>query len=153
MHGKLRYIPRGEKKQLFGHINQNSLYLFLQFFLCERPFSPLYISAPFYTASQSGYTPSVNMWTIPPQIQERRTYFIPLMCMMLMMMVALMKNNMKKSTISAMSLWRGEGMLYSRPGRRKKHLVKDIITIWNFRAYLLFNTWFGLFKITCTNET
>lgn len=30
-------------------------------------------------------------------------------------MVALMKNNMKKSTISASSLWRGEGMLYSRP--------------------------------------
>lgn len=32
-----------------------------------------------------------------------------------MMMVALMKNKMKKSTVSARSLWKGDGMLYSRP--------------------------------------
>lgn len=43
------------------------------------------------------------------------TYLIPLRCIMLMIMVALMKNSMKKSTISAISLWRGEGMRYSRP--------------------------------------
>ena len=34
-------------------------------------------------------------------------------------MVALMKNKMKKSTISAISRWRGEGMLYSRPGEKE----------------------------------
>lgn len=37
-----------------------------------------------------------------------------------MIIVALMKNNIKKSTISAMSLWRGEGMPYSRPGEEKE---------------------------------
>lgn len=44
---------------------------------------------------------------------------------MLMMMVALMKNNMKKSTISARSLWRGEGMMYSRPSRKRQLEFKD----------------------------
>lgn len=66
------------------------------------------------------------------EIQEIGTYFIPLRCIMLMMMVALMKNNMKKSTISAKSLWKGEGMLYSRPGRRRRLELKYIIIICDF---------------------
>lgn len=40
-------------------------------------------------------------------------------------MVALMKNKMQKSTISARSLWRGEGMLYSRPSRQGHLEFKD----------------------------
>ncbi len=41
-------------------------------------------------------------------------------------MVALMKNNMKKSTISARSLWRGEGMLYSRPCEKEKKSKAEV---------------------------
>lgn len=52
------------------------------------------------------------------------THLIPLRCIILMIMVALMKNNMKKSTISAKNLWTGEGMLYSRPRGKNRKQIK-----------------------------
>lgn len=45
------------------------------------------------------------------------THFIPLRCMIHSTMVAFTQNRMKKSTVSARNLWRGEGMVYSRPVR------------------------------------
>lgn len=66
----------------------------------------------------------------PPLNAEIETHLIPLRCIILMIMVALMKNNMKKSTISAKNLWTGEGMLYSRPrvknrGEKNKQSVSQ----------------------------
>lgn len=49
------------------------------------------------------------------------THFMPLRCMIHSTMVAFTQNRMKKSTVSARNLCRGEGMVYSRPtfGERK----------------------------------
>lgn len=44
-----------------------------------------------------------------------QTHFIPLRCMIHSTMVAFTQNRMKKSTVSARNLCRGEGMVYSRP--------------------------------------
>jgi hypothetical protein len=41
------------------------------------------------------------------------------------MMVALTQNKIKKSTVSARNLWRGEGMVYSRPEGEKT--TSDIV--------------------------
>lgn len=43
------------------------------------------------------------------------THFMPLRCMTHSTMVAFTQNRMKKSTVSARNLCRGEGMVYSRP--------------------------------------
>lgn len=43
------------------------------------------------------------------------THFMPLRCMIHSTMVAFTQNRMKKSTVSARNLCRGEGMVYSRP--------------------------------------
>lgn len=62
------------------------------------------------------------IFSVPLYTDMKPTYLIPLRCIILMIMVALMKNNMKKSTISAMNLWRGEGIRYSRPGEENSSL-------------------------------
>lgn len=48
------------------------------------------------------------------------THFIPLRCMIHSTMVAFTQNRMKKSTVSARNLCRGEGMVYSRPTKGTK---------------------------------
>lgn len=96
------------------------------------------IILPVWTALNPFILISNLLLKLCKEIQEIGTYFIPLRCIMLMMMVALMKNNMKKSTISAKSLWRGEGMLYSRPGRKRRRLeLKSITIIWDFGCFVL----------------
>lgn len=47
------------------------------------------------------------------------THLIPLRCMIHNTMVALTQKRMKKSTVSARNLRRGEGMVYSLPERTK----------------------------------
>lgn len=53
------------------------------------------------------------------------TYFIPLRCIMLKTMVALIKNRIKKSTISAINLWTKDGITYSLPVNLKKKKVRN----------------------------
>lgn len=48
------------------------------------------------------------------------THFIPLRCMIHSTMVAFTQNRMKKSTVSARNLCRGEGMVYSCPEDTKR---------------------------------
>lgn len=50
------------------------------------------------------------------------THFIPLRCMIHSTMVAFTQNRIKKSTLSARNLWRGEGMLYSCPVEKSQCL-------------------------------
>lgn len=51
----------------------------------------------------------------PCTVFNSYTHFIPLRCMIHSTMVAFTQNRMKKSTVSARNLWKGDGMVYSRP--------------------------------------
>lgn len=117
MHGKLGHIPKNQ--QFFCHIYQKTPH-FPQYFLGFTTKDLILIILPVWTALNPFILISNLLLKLCKEIQEIGTYFMPLRCIMLMMMVALMKNNMKKSTISAKSLWTGDGMLYSRPGRRRR---------------------------------
>lgn len=56
------------------------------------------------------------------------TYFIPLRCIILKMMVAFIKNRIKKSTISAMNLCASEGIRNSRPATETVHITQIYCT-------------------------